>query len=47
VAGSLIVAAEAGISVFATGGIGGVHRGAEQTFDISAARPAQNHKISC
>ena len=25
-----------GISVFVTGGIGGVHRGAEQTFDISA-----------
>jgi pseudouridine-5'-phosphate glycosidase len=26
----------AGIKVFVTGGIGGVHRGAEQTFDISA-----------
>ena len=26
----------AGIQVFATGGIGGVHRGAQQTFDISA-----------
>jgi pseudouridylate synthase len=36
VAGSLMVAAAAGIKVFATGGIGGVHRGAEQTFDISA-----------
>ena len=36
VAGSLIVAEAAGISVFATGGIGGVHRGAEQTLDISA-----------
>ena len=36
VAGSLIIAAQAGIRVFATGGIGGVHRGAEDTFDISA-----------
>ena len=32
----MIVAARAGIPVFATGGIGGVHRGAEQSFDISA-----------
>ena len=30
------IAAMAGIKVFATGGIGGVHRGASQTFDISA-----------
>jgi pseudouridylate synthase len=30
------VAAMAGIRVFATGGIGGVHRGAQQSFDISA-----------
>lgn len=36
VAATMIVAALAGIKVFATGGIGGVHRGAEQTFDISA-----------
>lgn len=36
VAGTMAVAAMAGISVFATGGIGGVHRGAERTFDISA-----------
>ena len=36
VAATMIVAARAGIKVFATGGIGGVHRGAEQTFDISA-----------
>ena len=36
VAGTLAVAAAAGIRVMATGGIGGVHRGAEQTFDISA-----------
>jgi pseudouridine-5'-phosphate glycosidase len=36
VAGTLAVAAEAGIRVMATGGIGGVHCGAERTFDISA-----------
>ena len=33
---TMIIAHMAGISVFATGGIGGVHRGAQQTFDISA-----------
>ena len=32
----MIAAAQAGIAVFATGGIGGVHRGAEHSFDISA-----------
>ena len=36
VASTMIVAALAGIEVFATGGIGGVHRGAETTMDISA-----------
>ncbi len=36
VAATMIVAALAGIRVFATGGIGGVHRGAETSFDISA-----------
>jgi pseudouridine-5'-phosphate glycosidase len=36
VAATMIGAARAGIRVFATGGIGGVHRGAEETFDISA-----------
>lgn len=36
VSASLAVAALAGITVFATGGIGGVHRGAEITGDISA-----------
>ena len=36
VAATMIAAARAGISVFATGGIGGVHRGAEQTWDVSA-----------
>lgn len=36
VASTMIAAALAGIRVFATGGIGGVHKGAEETFDISA-----------
>ena len=36
VAGTMICAALAGIEVFVTGGIGGVHRGAPETFDISA-----------
>ena len=36
VAATMMAATRAGIQVFATGGIGGVHRGAEQSFDISA-----------
>ncbi len=36
VAATMIAARTAGISTFATGGIGGVHRGAEHSFDISA-----------
>jgi pseudouridine-5'-phosphate glycosidase len=36
VAASVEIAAAAGIEVFATGGIGGVHRGADRTFDVSA-----------
>ena len=36
VATTMIIAELAGIRVFATGGLGGVHRGAEHTFDISA-----------
>lgn len=36
VAGTMVCAALAGIEVFVTGGIGGVHRGASETFDISA-----------
>ncbi len=36
VAATMIAARMAGISVFATGGIGGVHKGAETSFDISA-----------
>lgn len=36
VAATMILAAQAGINVFATGGLGGVHRGAELSFDVSA-----------
>jgi len=36
VASTMIIAELAGIKLFVTGGIGGVHRGAETTFDISA-----------
>lgn len=36
VAATMVAAARAGIELFATGGIGGVHRGAAETFDVSA-----------
>jgi pseudouridylate synthase / pseudouridine kinase len=36
VSGTMVAAAAAGVSVFATGGIGGVHRGGEVTMDVSA-----------
>ncbi len=36
VAATMLLADSAGVRIFATGGIGGVHRGAERTFDISA-----------
>jgi len=36
VAATMIIAAMAGIEIFATGGIGGVHRGGAQTMDVSA-----------
>lgn len=36
VASTMIIANQAGIDVFVTGGIGGVHRGAQETMDISA-----------
>ncbi len=36
VASTMILAAQAGIEVFVTGGVGGAHRGAQQSFDISA-----------
>ncbi|MBF0408308.1 MAG: pseudouridine-5'-phosphate glycosidase [Candidatus Riflebacteria bacterium] len=39
VSGTMIGAHIAGIRIFATGGIGGVHRGAEKNFDISADLP--------
>jgi pseudouridine-5'-phosphate glycosidase len=39
VAATMLIAARAGIRVFATGGIGGIHRGAELSFDISADLP--------
>ncbi|MDO9628418.1 MAG: pseudouridine-5'-phosphate glycosidase [Acholeplasmataceae bacterium] len=35
VSGTSLIASKVGINVFATGGIGGVHRGATETFDIS------------
>ena len=40
---TMIIAHMAGIQVFATGGIGGVHRGAQQTFDIPADLEALAH----
>ena len=36
IAGTMILASLAGIKVFATGGLGGVHRGGESSMDISA-----------
>lgn len=36
VAATMAIAAAAGVPIFATGGIGGVHRGAERTWDVSA-----------
>lgn len=36
VSATMVIADRAGIAVFATGGVGGVHRGAEASFDISA-----------
>ncbi|MCR5332706.1 MAG: pseudouridine-5'-phosphate glycosidase [Bacilli bacterium] len=36
VAATMILAAQAGIEIFVTGGVGGAHRGAQETFDISA-----------
>jgi pseudouridine-5'-phosphate glycosidase len=43
VSASVALAALAGVSVFATGGIGGVHRGAELTGDVSADLDAMAH----
>jgi len=36
VSATMVIAERAGIAVFATGGVGGVHRGAETSFDVSA-----------
>lgn len=36
VAATMILASQAGIEIFVTGGVGGAHRGANETFDISA-----------
>jgi pseudouridine-5'-phosphate glycosidase len=43
VAATMRIAAMAGIPVFATGGMGGVHRGAGETFDISADLTEMTH----
>ena len=43
VSASVALAAAAGVSVFATGGIGGVHRGADATGDVSADLDALAH----
>jgi len=46
VAATVEIAAVAGIEVFATGGIGGVHRGAERTMDVSAdLRAVAGHPV--
>ena len=47
VAATMICARLAGIAVFATGGIGGVHRGAERSFDISADLRELAHTPVC
>jgi len=47
VSATVIGAARAGISIFATGGIGGVHRGFEQTLDVSADLPELAREDVC
>ncbi|HYK98463.1 MAG TPA: pseudouridine-5'-phosphate glycosidase, partial [Candidatus Acidoferrales bacterium] len=47
VAATVEIAARAGIAVLATGGIGGVHRGAERSFDESADLEAIAHNPVC
>ena len=39
VSGTMLLAAAAGVRVFVTGGLGGVHRGAAESFDVSADVP--------
>ncbi len=43
VSGTMLIAERAGIHLFATGGIGGVHRGAEKTWDVSADLEELSH----
>lgn len=47
VATTMMIAAMAGIRIFATGGIGGVHRGAQETMDISADLQELAHTPVC
>lgn len=47
VAATMLIAQMAGLEVFATGGIGGVHRGAETTMDISADLDELSHTRVC
>jgi pseudouridine-5'-phosphate glycosidase len=47
VSATMLIAALAGVRVFATGGIGGAHRGAQQTFDISADLLELAHTSVC
>lgn len=47
VATTMMIAAMAGIRIFATGGIGGVHRGATETMDISADLQELAHTPVC
>lgn len=47
VATTMMIAAMAGIKIFATGGIGGVHRGAQETMDISADLQELAHTPVC
>ena len=47
VATTMLIAALAGIRIFATGGIGGVHRGATETMDISADLQELAHTPVC
>ena len=47
VATTMMIAALAGIRIFATGGIGGVHRGAQETMDISADLQELAHTPVC
>ena len=47
VATTMMIAALAGIKIFATGGIGGVHRGAQETMDISADLQELAHTPVC